>query len=120
MSVAVRLPVDYAHVSLTQESRRRRLRAIAAVAEVVAVAGAALAVLCAIVGARDYLGTFGGCATGRGEAIRLVRFYTPMLLSLPAAGWVLAQRAGLSVLPCRCCLWAALAAWVTALFITVR
>jgi hypothetical protein len=118
--VVVRPPLDYAPAALTRESRRRRLRAIAAAAEVVAVAGTALAVLCAIGGARDYLGTFGGCATGRGEAVRQVRLYTPILFSLPVAGWVLAQRAGLSVLPCRCCLWAALAAWLAALFITYR
>ena len=96
------------------------MRVVAAVAEVVAVAGTALAVLCAVSGARDYLGTFGGCTTGRGEAVRQVRLYTPILFSLPAPGWVLAQRAGLSVLPCRCCLWAALSAWLTALFITYR
>jgi hypothetical protein len=81
----VRLLLDYAATLLARESRRRRLRTIAAVAEVVAVAGTALAGLC-LGGARDYLGTFGGCATRRGEAIRQVRLYTPMLLWLPAAG----------------------------------
>ena len=64
--------------------------------------------------AQRYLGTFGECGTGRQAATFQLTVLTPMLFSLPAAGWFLASRVGLGVLPCRCATWASVAAWATA------
>jgi hypothetical protein len=102
--------LDYAPVTLPGVSRRWPL---ATVAVVLALGGATFAVDGAAEGARAYLGTFGGCATGRREALFQLQVLTPLSFSLPAFGWWLAKRVGTGVVLCRSSLLAAVAAWVT-------
>ena len=108
---AVERTLDYAPPTLPRAPRRGPL-AILAVA--LAMAGATSAVYGAAHGALDYLGTFGGCATGRGEALFQLHVLTPLSFSLSAFGWWLAERVGMGVLLCRSSLWAGVAAWLTA------
>lgn len=103
--------LDYAPVTLPGASRRWPL---ATLAVALAIIGGTLAVYAAADGARDYLGTFGGCATGRTEALFQLQILTPLSFALPAFGWWLAKRVGIGVLLCRSSLWAGVAAWVTA------
>jgi hypothetical protein len=107
----VKRTLDYAPVTLPGASRRWP---VATVAVALAIMGATLAVYGAVDGARDYLGTFGGCVTGRTQALFQLRILTPLFFSLPAFGWWLAKRVGTGVLPCRASLWVSMAAWITA------
>src|SRR5687768_419204 len=104
--------LDYAP-ALSPVAGMRRWQTGAATV-VLATAGAALAVYGSADGAIDYLATFGGCATGRGEAQFQLQVLTPLSFTLPASGWWLANRVGFGVLLCRSALWAGIAAWLTA------
>lgn len=103
--------LEYAPIKLPGTSRRWPL---ATLAILLATGGAGAAVYSAADGAHDYLGTFGGCATGRVEAIFQLQIITPLTISLPTLGWWLAKQIGLGVRLCRCSLWAGIAAWATA------
>ena len=109
--------LDYASPTIPRFTRRWPL---AALAMTVSVMGAAWAVKTSVDAAQTYLGTFGGCATGRSGALFDLNVIIPMSFSLPGFGWWLAKRVGIGELLCRTSLWAAVAAWATAWILIIR
>jgi hypothetical protein len=104
--------LDYASRPQQRNAFRRGMASVSAVT--IATIGAAAGVCLSAQGALEYLGSFGGCATGREEALFELRVLVPIACSLAGAGWWLANRVGEGVLICRCAFWAGVAAWVTA------
>src|SRR5205809_2372107 len=104
--------LDYA--SPPQQSNEFRRGMAGAAAVTIATIGAAAAVYFSAQGAQEYLESFGGCATGRGEALFELKVLVPVACSLAGAGWWLARRAGAGVLICRCAFWVGVGAWATA------
>lgn len=62
-------------------------------------------------GLRDYLGTFGGCATGRSDAVEQIAFCTPIACLFSTGGWWLSTKHAAYIGLCRTGLLVSLVTW---------
>jgi hypothetical protein len=108
---AVKPTLDYASIGTPGEPRQSPL---AGFGMMLAVLGACGAVYNSVDGAMAYLGTFGGCATGRGEALFQLQTLAPVACGMAAVGWVMSSHVGRGALFCRTALWMGIAGWLTA------
>lgn len=87
---------------------------VAAGAMILAVLASGYAVYGAVDAARGYVGSFGGCATGRWEALFQLQVVSPIACSFAGVAWMVAKHVGAGVVLCRGATWVGVAGWLTA------